>query len=91
MQAASGSSARRIHDLPRLHEVHNLLTIGRCTVDAALYRQESRFGNCHSARTSLSRTTNASSDRWSFPPNPTAGSSSNSAVPTTHMRNNQHI
>lgn len=20
---------------------------GRCTVDAALYRQESRFGNCH--------------------------------------------
>ena len=48
-------------------------------------------GTAISARTSLSRTTNASSDRWSFPPNPTAGSSSNSAAPTTHMRNNQHI
>ena len=48
-------------------------------------------GTAISVRTSLSRTTNASSDRWSFPPNPTAGSSSNSAVPTTHMRNNQHI
>lgn len=35
------------HDLLRLHEVHNLLTIGRCTVNAALHREESRFGNCH--------------------------------------------
>ena len=48
VQAASGLvGAKDLHDLLRLHEVHNLLTIGRCTVDAALYRQESRFGNCH--------------------------------------------
>ena len=48
VQAASGLvGAKDLHDLLRLHEVHNLPTIGRCTVDAALYRQESRFGNCH--------------------------------------------
>lgn len=40
--------AKNLHDLMRLQEVHNLLTIGRCTVRAALFREESRFGNCHS-------------------------------------------
>ena len=48
LQAASELvGAATPHDLLRLHEVHNLLTIGRCTVNAALYREESRFGNCH--------------------------------------------
>lgn len=48
-------------------------------------------GTAISARTSPNRMTNASSDRWSFPPNPTVNSSLNSAAPTTRMRNNQHI
>lgn len=39
--------ASNLHDLLRLHEVRNLLTIGRCTVKAAMFREESRFGNCH--------------------------------------------
>ena len=48
LQAASELvGASTPHDLLRLHEVHNLLTIGRCTVNAALFREESRFGNCH--------------------------------------------
>ncbi len=39
--------AKNLHDLMRLHEVHNLLTIGRCSVNAAMFREESRFGICH--------------------------------------------
>lgn len=39
--------ARTPHDLLRLREVRNLLTIGRCMVRAALFREESRFGICH--------------------------------------------
>ena len=50
--------AKNPHDLLRLHEVHNLLTIGRCTVRAAMFREESRFGNCHS-RTDFPQTDDA--------------------------------
>lgn len=45
--ASRNVGARTLHDLLRLSEVRNLLTIGRCTVSAALFREESRFGNCH--------------------------------------------
>ena len=48
VQAASELvGAKNLHDLLRLHEVHNLLTIGRCSVKGALFREESRFGICH--------------------------------------------
>jgi len=35
------------HDLCRTHEVFNMLTVARCMIKAALYRKESRFGQCH--------------------------------------------
>lgn len=39
--------AKNPHDLLRLHEVHNLLTVGQTSARAALFREESRFGICH--------------------------------------------
>jgi adenylylsulfate reductase subunit A len=35
------------HDLCRTQEVYNMLTVSRCMITAALYREESRFGQCH--------------------------------------------
>lgn len=35
------------HDLCRAHEVFNMFTVARCMIKAALYRAESRFGQCH--------------------------------------------
>ena len=35
------------HDLCRTQEVYNMLTVARCMITAALYRKESRFGQCH--------------------------------------------
>ncbi len=46
-KAAEVVGAKTPRDLLRLHEVHNLLTVGQCTVRAALFREESRFGTCH--------------------------------------------
>lgn len=40
-------SARNYHELMRVHEARNLLTVARMTVAAARFRQESRFGVCH--------------------------------------------
>lgn len=40
--------ARTYHDLCRTQEVYNMLTVARCMITAARYRQESRFGQCHS-------------------------------------------
>jgi adenylylsulfate reductase, subunit A len=39
--------ARNGHDLLRLHEVYNMLTVARCMLAAAMERRESRFGTCH--------------------------------------------
>lgn len=39
--------AETYHDLCRTQEVFNMLTVARCMVAAALYRKESRFGQCH--------------------------------------------
>ncbi len=39
--------ADSFHDLCRTLEVHNMLTVARCMIKAALYREESRFGQCH--------------------------------------------
>jgi adenylylsulfate reductase subunit A len=35
------------HDLCRVQEVYNMMTVARCMIRAALFRQESRFGPCH--------------------------------------------
>jgi adenylylsulfate reductase subunit A len=35
------------HDLCRVQEVYNMMTVARCMIRAALFRQESRFGLCH--------------------------------------------
>jgi adenylylsulfate reductase subunit A len=40
--------ARTYHDLCRAQEVYNMLTVARCMITAASYREESRFGQCHS-------------------------------------------
>ncbi len=40
--------AQTYHDLCRTQEVYNMLTVARCMISAALYRKESRFGQCHS-------------------------------------------
>ena len=39
--------AETFHDLCRTQEVYNMLTVARCMVAAARFRQESRFGQCH--------------------------------------------
>jgi succinate dehydrogenase/fumarate reductase flavoprotein subunit len=39
--------ARDGHDLCRLQEVYNLLTVARCMLTAARFRTESRFGLGH--------------------------------------------
>ena len=39
--------AQTYHDLCRAQEVFNMLTVARCMITAARYRQESRFGQCH--------------------------------------------
>ena len=39
--------AETYHDLCRTQEVCNMLTVARCMITAALYREESRFGQCH--------------------------------------------
>jgi len=35
------------HDLRRAQEVHNMTTVARAMITAAMYRTESRFGQCH--------------------------------------------
>ncbi len=35
------------HDLCRVQEVYNMITVARCMISAALFRKESRFGQCH--------------------------------------------
>jgi len=35
------------HDLCRTQEVYNMMTVARCMITAALFRTESRFGQCH--------------------------------------------
>ena len=39
--------ARDYHQLMRIEEARNLLTVGQVMASAALYRKESRFGLCH--------------------------------------------
>jgi len=39
--------AETFHDLCRTLEVYNMLTVARCMIAAAQFRQESRFGQCH--------------------------------------------
>jgi adenylylsulfate reductase subunit A len=39
--------AETMHDLCRSQEVYNMLTVARCMITAALFREESRFGPCH--------------------------------------------
>ena len=39
--------ARTYHDLCRVQEVYNMLTVARCMITAARFRRESRFGQCH--------------------------------------------
>ena len=39
--------AETYHDLCRLQEVYNMLTVARCMIKAADFRKESRFGQCH--------------------------------------------
>ena len=39
--------AETYHDLCRTQEVYNMLSVGRCMITAAMYRQESRFGQSH--------------------------------------------
>jgi len=39
--------AETYHDLCRTQEVCNMLSVARCMITAATYRQESRFGQCH--------------------------------------------
>ena len=38
--------AKDHHDLLRVHEVYNMLTVARCMITAAMFRKESRFGQC---------------------------------------------
>jgi adenylylsulfate reductase, subunit A len=40
-------SAKTGHDLLRIHEVFNMMTVARCMLTAAVHREESRFGTCH--------------------------------------------
>jgi adenylylsulfate reductase subunit A len=35
------------HGLLRVQEVHNMMTVARCMIKAAMFREESRFGPCH--------------------------------------------
>ncbi len=35
------------HDLCRIQEVYNMMTVARCMIRAAMFRRESRFGQCH--------------------------------------------
>ena len=35
------------HELCRVQEVYNMMTVARCMIRAAMFRQESRFGQCH--------------------------------------------
>lgn len=35
------------HDLCRIQEVYNMMTVARCMIRAAQFRRESRFGQCH--------------------------------------------
>ncbi len=35
------------HALCRVQEVYNMMTVARCMIKAAVFRQESRFGQCH--------------------------------------------
>jgi adenylylsulfate reductase subunit A len=39
--------AETFHDLCRVQEVYNMLTVARCMISAAQFRKESRFGPCH--------------------------------------------
>ncbi|MFC1533630.1 FAD-dependent oxidoreductase [Thermodesulfobacteriota bacterium] len=39
--------AESYHDLCRTQEVYNMLTMARCIIKAAMFREESRFGQCH--------------------------------------------
>jgi adenylylsulfate reductase subunit A len=39
--------AETYHDLCRTQEVYNMLTVARCMITGALFRKESRFGQCH--------------------------------------------
>jgi adenylylsulfate reductase subunit A len=39
--------AETFHDLCRVQEVFNMLTVARCMISAARFRKESRFGTCH--------------------------------------------
>lgn len=39
--------AETYHDLCRTQEIYNMMTVARCMITAALYRKESRFGQCH--------------------------------------------
>jgi adenylylsulfate reductase subunit A len=39
--------AENYHDLCRVHELRNMLTVAQGMVRAALFRTESRFGQCH--------------------------------------------
>jgi adenylylsulfate reductase, subunit A len=39
--------AETFHDLCRVQEVYNMLTVARCMISAAQFRKESRFGQCH--------------------------------------------
>ncbi len=39
--------ANNYHELCRVHELRNMLTVGLAMAHAALFRQESRFGQCH--------------------------------------------
>ena len=40
-------SAETAHDLLRIHEVFNMMTVARFMLSAASHREESRFGTCH--------------------------------------------
>lgn len=39
--------AETYHDLCRTQEVCNMMTVARCMIEAAAFRKESRFGQCH--------------------------------------------
>nr|NIN65124.1 hypothetical protein [Anaerolineae bacterium]NIQ78311.1 hypothetical protein [Anaerolineae bacterium] len=39
--------ARDYHDLCRVQEIYNMVTVARCMLTAAMFREESRFGQCH--------------------------------------------
>ena len=39
--------AGNYHELCRVHELRNMLTVGLLIANAAMFRKESRFGQCH--------------------------------------------